>query len=385
MLLRHVRLPVLARWATFGECPQRVARAEGKRGLNIPVTAVANQMLMGNDKKGYTAAPRTGVFMANGHDSDADGQIGQQVAMVCIDAERAGQRLDNFLMSQLKGVPKSHIYRIIRSGEVRINKGRAKPTSRLEAGDQVRIPPVRVAQPGEAAPVSHAMAEKLSRSLLYEDDSLLIYNKPAGLAVHGGSGISLGLIETLRSLYPEEKNLELVHRLDRDTSGLIMVARKRQFLRRVQRLLQDDGVKKRYWLLCRGFKGGARSMDAPLLKMMQGSERIVRVSREGKASLTHFSLKERFAQGEWLEAELATGRTHQIRVHAQHGGFPLYGDPKYGDPRANDWMAAQGVKRMCLHARQLVFRHPDSGKLLDISAPLDEDFEQALAALRAAR
>jgi 23S rRNA pseudouridine955/2504/2580 synthase len=153
----------------------------------------------------------------------------------------------------------------------------------------------------------------------------------------------------------------------------------------VQRLIQDDGIKKRYWLLCRGFKGGERSMDAPLLKMMQGSERIVRVSREGKPSLTHFRLKERLAAGEWLEAELATGRTHQIRVHAQYGGFPLYGDPKYGDQAANDWLAAQGVKRLCLHARQLVFRHPETGKLLDITAPLDEDFEAAIAALRSPR
>lgn len=323
--------------------------------------------------------------MADGRDSGAGGQIGQQVSYVTIDAERAGQRLDNFLMSQLKGVPKSHIYRIIRAGEVRINKGRVKPTSRLEAGDLVRIPPVRVAQAGAPVTVSSSLADKLARSLLYEDEHLFIYNKPAGLAVHGGSGISLGLIETLRSLFPDEKNLELVHRLDRDTSGLIMVARKRQFLRRVQRLLQDNGVKKRYWLLCQGFKGGERSMDAPLLKMMQGNERIVRVSREGKASLTHFRLKERFAKGEWLEAELATGRTHQIRVHAQHGGFPLYGDPKYGDTNANGWLASQGVKRLCLHAHQLVFRHPETGKLLDISAPLDEDFEKAISVLRNTR
>lgn len=313
----------------------------------------------------------------------ASGQVGQSVVYVTIDADRAGQRLDNFLMSQLKGVPKSHIYRIIRAGEVRINKGRCKPASRLAADDIVRIPPIRVAARGEPAPVSRGMAERLSRSLLYEDDQLLIYNKPSGLAVHGGSGISLGLIETLRSLYPEEKNLELVHRLDRDTSGCIMVARKRSLLRQLQRLLQTrDGIQKRYWLLCRGFKGGKRSIDAPLLKMMHGRERVVRVSRDGKESLTHFTLKERFARGEWLEAQLATGRTHQIRVHAQYGGFPLYGDSKYGETDARDWMAAQGVKRLCLHARQLTFRHPVSGHLLDIKAPLDEDFEKALAALR---
>jgi 23S rRNA pseudouridine955/2504/2580 synthase len=285
-------------------------------------------------------------------------------------------------MAQLKGVPKSHVYRIVRSGEVRINKGRCKPSQRICEGDEVRIPPVRVSKAEAPGPVGQGLAERLSRSLLHEDDSLLIYNKPAGLAVHGGSGVSLGLIEALRSLHPQEKSLELVHRLDRDTSGCIMVARKRPFLRRLQRLLQEGGIDKRYWLLCTGFQGVERSVDAPLLKVMQGSERVVRVSREGKSSLTHFRLHERLAHGEWLEAELASGRTHQIRVHAQYGGFPLYGDPKYGDDRANRWLAGQGVKRLCLHARQLVFRHPDTGHTLDIRAPLDEDFEQAIACLR---
>ncbi len=309
-------------------------------------------------------------------------QVGRQVTYITIDAGRAKQRLDNFLMSQLKGVPKSHIYRIIRSGEVRVNKGRCKPKRRLEADDVVRIPPIRVAERGKPAPVSKALAERLSRSRIYEDDQLWIYNKPAGLAVHGGSGISLGLIETLRSLHPEEKQLELVHRLDRGTSGCIMVARRRSLLRRLQRLMQDGGIEKRYWLLCRGFKGGKRDVDAPLLKTHHGQERIVRVSREGKQALTYFRLQERFARGEWLEAQLATGRTHQIRVHAQYGGFPLYGDDKYGTEKDNQWMADQGVKRLCLHARQLAFRHPVTGKRLDVRAPLDDDFEQALACLR---
>lgn len=306
----------------------------------------------------------------------------QRVRYVTVAADREGQRLDNFLLTELKGVPKSHIYRIIRSGEVRINKGRCKPASRLAAADVVRIPPVRVAERGKPAPVSRSLAEKLSRSLVYEDDGLLVYNKPSGLAVHGGSGISLGLIETLRSLRPDEQALELVHRLDRDTSGLVMVARKRSLLKRLQRLMQEGGIDKRYWLLCQGFQGSERSIDAPLLKMMQGKERVVRVSRDGKASLTHFRLLERLPHGQWLEAELATGRTHQIRVHAQHGGFPLYGDPKYGADKANQWLAQQGVKRLCLHARQLVFRHPQTGEQLDLKAPLDDDFEQALVCLR---
>lgn len=305
-----------------------------------------------------------------------------KVSHVQITEDRAGQRLDNFLLSQLKGVPKSHVYRIVRSGEVRVNKGRAKPTQRLEAGDMVRVPPVRVAGANASAPVSRELAEKLSRCLIHEDEHLFVFNKPSGLAVHGGSGISLGLIETLRVLYPDEKHLELVHRLDRDTSGLVMVARNHQILRRLQRLMQDGGIIKRYWLLCSGFKGGQRSIDAPLLKMMQGSERIVRVSREGKASLTHFTLLERFASAEWLEARLETGRTHQIRVHAQYGGFAILGDVKYGVPVHNERLAAQGVKRLCLHARQLSFRHPADGRMLDIKAEPGEEFETAIDALR---
>lgn len=307
---------------------------------------------------------------------------GQSVVYKTIDDGRDGQRLDNFLLSQLKGVPKSHVYRIIRSGEVRVNKGRCKPSRKLQTDDVVRIPPVRVKAAGELPKVGKQLAERLSRSLIYEDDGLFIFNKPAGLAVHGGSGISLGLIETLRSLYPDEHNLELVHRLDRDTSGCIMVARKRALLRRLQRLMRERGIEKRYWLLCRGFKGGEREIDQPLLKTHRGQERIVRVSRDGKASNTHFRLKERLPQGEWLEAELGTGRTHQIRVHAQFGGFPLYGDSKYGVEKQNDWLADRGVKRLCLHARQLRLRHPETGKMLDIRAPLDDDFEAALALLR---
>ena len=199
-----------------------------------------------------------------------------RVSFVTIDEGRHGQRLDNFLFTHLKGVPKSRVYRIIRSGEVRVNKGRARQTTRLATGDVVRIPPIRTSE-SEAPPVvSSGLTERLSRACVYEDDQLFIFNKPAGLAVHGGSGVSLGLIEALRVIHPAEKEMELVHRLDRDTSGLIMVARKRAFLRKMQRLMQAGEVEKRYWLLCQGFKGKERTMDAPLLKMQNGNERIVR-------------------------------------------------------------------------------------------------------------
>ncbi|AJD48091.1 pseudouridine synthase [Isoalcanivorax pacificus W11-5] len=307
------------------------------------------------------------------------------VSHVRISDDRAGQRLDNFLMATLKGVPKSRIYRIIRDGQVRVNGRRAKQTQRLEEGDEVRIPPVRVASDSGPPPaVGQGLSERLSRSLIHEDNWLYIYNKPAGLAVHGGSGISLGLIETLRALYPAEAaSLELVHRLDRDTSGAIMVARHRAFLRRLQRLMQGGGVEKRYWLLCRGFKGTQKTIEAPLLKQTHGNERVVRVSREGKASRTDFRVLERFGDVALVEAVLATGRTHQIRVHAQFGGFPLLGDDKYGDADVNSALAEQvGSRRMFLHARLLALRHPETGRELRVEAPLDEAFEEALVRLR---
>lgn len=306
-----------------------------------------------------------------------------RVTFITIDEGRDGQRLDNFLFVHLKGVPRSRIYRIIRAGEVRVNKKRAKQTTRLATGDVVRIPPVRTSESAAPPVVSDGLAERLSRALLYEDERLMIFNKPAGLAVHGGSGVSLGLIEALRVLYPKETQLELVHRLDRDTSGCIMVARHRGFLRKLQRLMQQGGVEKRYWLLCQGFKGGERRMEAPLLKLMQGNERVVRVSREGKPSITDFTLLERFGDTALVEATLGTGRTHQIRVHAQFGGFPLLGDDKYGSQRGDRKLAELGRRRLCLHARSLAFRHPESGERVRVEAPLDEDFEAILGALKA--
>lgn len=304
------------------------------------------------------------------------------VSYVEIGEDRAGQRLDNFLIVHLKGVPKSRIYRIIRDGQVRVNKKRAKQTTRLEAGDEVRIPPVRTSEESVAPSVGQGLADRLARSLIYEDKYLLVYNKPAGLAVHGGSGISLGLIETLRALRPEEKSLELVHRLDRDTSGLIMVARHRPFLRRLQKMMQLGQVEKRYWLLCQGFKGQDRRVEAPLLKLQQGNERVVRVSRDGKSSLTDFKLLERLNGFQLVEATLGTGRTHQIRVHAQYSGFPLLGDSKYGVVSVNEQVAALGVNRLCLHARTLVLKHPETGELLRLEAPLDEAFDGAITRLR---
>ncbi len=293
-----------------------------------------------------------------------------------IDTEHAGQRLDNWLIGRLKGVPRSRIYRIIRDGQVRVNSRRVNQRYRLEVGDEVRIPPVRMAQQGVLPPVGDGLATHISQSLIYEDDWLLVYNKPAGLAVHGGSGISLGLIETLRQLRLEDRQLELIHRLDRDTSGCVMVARRRSFLRRMHKLMQEGGITKRYWLLCHGFKGTSRVIDAPLLRTMQGNERIVQVAAEGKASRTRFRLLQQWGEVALVEAVLETGRTHQIRVHAQYGGFPLLGDPKYGGSGAE--MADFPGQRLYLHARSLTFRHPETEDEVCLEAPLDRLFDAAL-------
>lgn len=306
-----------------------------------------------------------------------------QVTFVTIDDGREGQRLDNFLFTHLKGVPKSRVYRIIRSGEVRVNKKRAKPPTRLVAGDRVRVPPVRTRDSGAPPVVSQDLKTRLQRACVYEDDQLFVFNKPAGLAVHGGSGVNLGLIEALRVIFPTEHNMELVHRLDRDTSGLIMVARHRGFLRKLQRLMQAGEVEKRYWLLCHGFRGKQRRVEAPLQKLQNGNERVVRVSRSGKPSITQFRLLERMGQAQWVEAILETGRTHQIRVHGQFGGFPLLGDNKYGSEKGARLLASTGGRRLCLHARCLRFRHPMSGKDTVITAPLDDEFEKIMAHLRA--
>lgn len=299
------------------------------------------------------------------------------VRHVEIHEDAQGQRLDNFLMTTLKGVPKSHIYRLIRSGQVRVNKGRAKQTQRLELGDVVRIPPVRVATRA-TAPSSVDFKPKF----LHQDEYLWIVDKPAGMAVHGGSGHSLGLIESLRVLYPEERQLELVHRLDRDTSGAIVVARKRSTLKQLQRMLQNNGVRRTYWLLCSGFNRKEINISAPLLRQEAGQGKKMVVSKAGKAALTHFRLLANGAeQSQLVQAELATGRTHQIRVHAQFGGFPIVGDNRYGDTvRDERWCTQlkETPPRLMLHARGLAFRHPVSGEQITVEAPLDKAFSRWL-------
>lgn len=309
------------------------------------------------------------------------------VRLLDVDADQAGQRLDNFLLAQLKGVPKSRIYNLIRKGEVRVNKGRAKPDYKLAAGDLVRIPPVREAQASAApAKASHQMTVLLAASILYEDDGMLVINKPPGLAVHGGSGINLGLIETLRQMRPEARYLELVHRLDRDTSGCIMVAKKRSYLRHLQAALRDKTlgqVEKVYQALVLGaWPKRLLQVNAPLLRTeVANDERYVRVHPEGKPSLTLFKVLQRYSGYTLVEARPITGRTHQIRVHAQHAGHSLVGDEKYGSDAANAQLRGQGFRRLFLHASALGFNLPGQAGLTWVEAPLPPDLAKPLALL----
>lgn len=308
---------------------------------------------------------------------------GSQVRFIEIEEDQAGQRIDNFLRTALKGVPKSLIYRLLRKGEVRVNKKRIKPDGRLQAGDLVRIPPVRVAEPGQQPLAGQGLLNVLEQSVLYESDALLVINKPSGLAVHGGSGINLGLIEALRQLRPTARFLELVHRLDRDTSGCILVAKKRSMLRFLHEGLRNKQIDKIYHALVSGrWESRDQVVDAPLLKNeLKSGERIVRVQDAGKASVTRFKVLRRFgAQSTLVEARPVTGRTHQIRVHAQFRGHPIIGDEKYGTDEVNNQMRQRGITRLFLHAARLRLTLPD-GQTLDITAPLEPSLVRAMDAL----
>jgi len=305
------------------------------------------------------------------------------VQLLEIGPEAAGQRIDNFLRTQLKGVPKTLIYRILRKGEVRVNKGRIKPEYKLQAGDLVRVPPLRLAERDEPAPLAQGLLERLEAAIVHEDKALILLNKPAGIAVHGGSGLSHGVIEALRQLRPEARDLELVHRLDRDTSGLLMIAKKRSMLRHLHEALRGDGVDKRYLALVRGFWPSARKqVSAPLQKnTLRSGERMVEVDEEGREALTLFRVLRRFGDFATLvEAKPVTGRTHQIRVHARHAGHPIAGDAKYGDEEFTREIRALGGKRLFLHAYSLVVPLPEGGELR-LEAPVDEMWAQTLERL----
>lgn len=307
------------------------------------------------------------------------------VQLLEVSPEFAGQRIDNFLRTQLKGVPKTLIYRILRKGEVRVNKGRIKPEYKLQAGDVVRVPPLRLAERDEPAPLALGLLERLEKAIVYEDKALIVLNKPAGIAVHGGSGLNYGVIEAFRQLRPDAKDIELVHRLDRDTSGLLMIAKKRSMLRHLHEALRGDGVDKRYMALVRGnWPAAKKKVSAPLLKNnLRSGERMVEVNPEGKEALTVFRVLRRFGEFATLvEASPITGRTHQIRVHAKHAGHSIAGDSKYGDEDFTREIRELGGKRLFLHAYALSVPLPEGGEL-KVEAEVDEVWERTLERLGA--
>jgi 23S rRNA pseudouridine955/2504/2580 synthase len=282
--------------------------------------------------------------------------------------ESEAQRIDNFLLRQLKGVPKSHVYRVLRSGQVRVNSGRVKPDYRLQLGDRVRLPPIRISQ-------KKPPAGPLELPVALEDSSLLVNDKPSGVAVHGGSGVSFGVIESLRAARPQAKFLELAHRLDRDTSGLLILCKKRSALVELHRMLREGEVSKLYLALVKGsLAKEALELRESLHKYVTASgERRVSVHEDGRSAVTRVRRLKAAADCSLLEVELLTGRTHQIRVHLAHAGHPILGDDKYGDFALNHDLAKQGVKRLFLHAARLLFKHPVSGEKVELESPLPAD------------
>ena len=296
-----------------------------------------------------------------------------KVTWIDVGEDEAGQRIDNYLLARLKGVPKTHVYRILRSGEVRINSKRVEASQRVAAGDRIRVPPVRVAERDEDIPAPH-----FRLPIVFEDEFFLAIDKPSGIAVHGGSGVAHGVIESLRAMRPDARFLELVHRLDRETSGVLLVAKKRSALTALHALLRTRDMDKRYKVAVRGrFRNELQRVRAALAKRVTASgEKHVSVSAEGQQAETVFRRLAATAEASLLEAELLTGRTHQIRVHLAHLGHPVLGDDKYGDFELNKRLRKDGLRRMFLHAASLAFTHPMTGTAMKLEAPLPPDLQK---------
>ncbi len=310
----------------------------------------------------------------------ASNQTNPQVQWLEITEANNEQRLDNFLITYLKGVPKTRIYRMVRKGEVRVNKGRIDVSYKLQIGDIVRIPPVRVAEKKDEVIVQPTLKFSLENHILYEDDGFIVLNKPPGFAVHGGTGVTSGVIEGLRQIRPQHKFLELAHRLDKETSGCLLIAKKRSMLKALHELFRGDGVKKTYLALLTGqFQRKKQIVDVPLLKnVAQGGERMVVVSQAGKSAETLFTRLKQYQEATLVYAAPKTGRTHQIRVHAAWLGHPIVADDRYGDDDVNKAFKKRGYKRLFLHAEQLQFAHPVSGEMLHFIAPLPDDLQELL-------
>jgi len=308
-------------------------------------------------------------------------QINHSVRILEVSQENAQQRIDNFLRLHLKGVPKSMIYRIVRKGEVRVNKKRIKPDYKLKSGDLVRIPPVRVAQENVLPSPKLNKVASLEHAIVYEDDALIVLNKPSGIAVHGGSGLDFGAIEGLRALRPDARFLELVHRLDKDTSGCLLIAKKRSMLRALHEQLRNKTMHKQYLALVKGaWDKKWRSVTEPLLKNAQNS--IVKVSPQGKPSETRFRIMQRYQNATLIEACPMTGRTHQIRVHTACKGHNIACDDRYGDDDFTNEMKTVGLNRLFLHALHITFYHPNLEKELTITSPLSEELSSILDKLK---
>jgi len=312
--------------------------------------------------------------------ADTEGRDKVQVVIREVGPEDADQRLDNFLLRYLKGVPKTRIYRIIRRGEVRVNGARSKPAYRLTAGDKVRIPPVRVAERQQLPSATQQQAQQLLAQIIFQDERFLLLNKPAGWAVHGGSGIQLGVVETLRQVIAHGQELELAHRLDRETSGCLLLAKKRSALRMLQQQLREQAWNKEYLALLKGkWEGGSRKVDAPLVKnTLRSGERVVTVSDDGKPAQSEFIPLAVGEQWSLVLVKLLTGRTHQIRVHSAHIGHPVAGDQRYGDKAFNQWCRDHGLRRMFLHAYKVRVKLPELDREIKHSAALDEELKQFL-------
>lgn len=306
------------------------------------------------------------------------------VRFVVVDSERSGQRIDNFLITKFKGVPKSFVYRILRKGEVRVNKKRVKPDYKIVDGDEIRLPPAKIEVNPVVIPSNNLkIVQLLGNSIIFESEELLIVNKPAGIAVHGGSGVDYGVIEALRSLRKDLHYLELVHRIDKETSGCLMVAKKRSALRNLHEQLREKTIHKQYWALVRGkWSNRVKFIDEPLVKnVIQSGERMVFVSKAGKPSKTLFKIIKEFTKSTLIEASPLTGRTHQIRVHTSYATHPIAGDLKYGDRDFDKEMKILGLSRMFLHAFRITFNEPCSGKIITVEAPLDDELQRTIDSL----
>ncbi len=319
-------------------------------------------------------------------------EVARKATYVAVTDGEAGQRLDNWLIRTLKGLPRSLVYRLLRTGQVRVNGKRAKPDQRVAAGDAIRLPPPRDALPPESAPagprsVPRSLTELIQQAIVREEKDVLVIDKPAGVAVHGGSGLAFGVIEALRALRPDEE-LELVHRLDRETSGLLLVARNRRTLRELHAAFREGLVEKRYLALVKGqWNLGKTTVDVPLAtRQKQGGERMVRVHESGKDARSTFEGADFFgARATLMTVSIDTGRTHQIRVHAAHAGHPVAGDPKYGDRDFNEEMRELGLERMFLHAQSISLDWPTPGRTFQVSVPLPPDLAAVIDRLSVRR